>query len=493
VLDNQLARATSESDAVAFEPFEMAAAAATLGAASETWGDERLLRAARFLAAAMTPDGFAIARPYHTGGQSYYQPSQPQILGAYAQILEHVPAELSPNILRRIRHYFFRNKRPIDAARCAWRWAHAGHTWKHSAYHTAISATALDRLGRMLDQRINDLVLQHFTTRKPTLRLQELFYPDYGLATALEADEDSKRLPLAIALERMRAHISDVNLEAPHSERLYSVVLHGPPGTGKTTVIEALAASAGVPLVEVSPSDIVFGGADAVERRAHAVLRALSLLTRVVIIFDEFDPVLLTREEQQGPQSIFTFLTTSMLPKLKRLYESAKERRIAFALATNLIQKLDPAAVRSGRFDAWIGVYPPDILSRYGRLYTEVRRYIAETKPDLPTDLDQRFANVVFQTDRVLMPEIGKPSWFTKPTKGNIKSNSVFGYLFRDGTLPKLSRLEVPKVEEKRGAAKNREDFWSPTERKEWAQVTTLESNEMLRALIELGCSKPIS
>ena len=48
--------------------------------------------------------------------------------------------------------------------------------------------------------------------------------------------------------------------------------------------------------MEVTPSDIIVGGAEAIERRAKTVFEALSLLTRVVILFDEFDPVLWRRK-----------------------------------------------------------------------------------------------------------------------------------------------------------------------------------------------------
>ena len=495
ILDNQLSRATGEAGGLAFEPFEMASAAATLGSVGNRWDDERLRRAAQFLGEAVTPEGFAIARPYHTGEGSYFQPSQPQILGAYAQIIEHVPAELSPGILHRLGRYFDKNRREIDDSRSSWKWDYAGPNWKHSPYHTAICAIALDRICRMLDRRINDRVLTHFTKTQPTEPLlQDLFYPDYGLVTLLESDEESKRMPIAVALERMRAHVAGVELAAPYKDRLYSAVLHGPPGTGKTTLMLALAASAGVRLVEVTPSDIVFGGAEAVERRADAVLRALSFLTDTVVLFDEFDPVLQTREGQQGPQSIFTFLTTSMLPKLKRLYDAAKRRRVAFALATNVIRKLDPAAIRGGRFDATIGVYPPDLLARYGRLYTEVRRYIDEGKAPAPDFIDARFEETVLKSYGTSMPQVGKPGWFTRPG-GEPEADTIFGYLFlSDAKLPKFIRPEEDVQGDDRGQNTNgKEDPWSPAEKRERILIQKLEEAQTelgitIRKHIKRGC-----
>src|SRR5205823_15132838 len=93
----------------------------------------------------------------------------------------------------------------------------------------------------------------------------------------------------------MRDHVVGPKLKEDE-DRVYSLVLHGPPGTGKTTIVEALALSCESPLVEITPSDIVVKGQEAVERRARTVFEALSLLTRVVILFDEFDPVLARRD-----------------------------------------------------------------------------------------------------------------------------------------------------------------------------------------------------
>jgi SpoVK/Ycf46/Vps4 family AAA+-type ATPase len=105
-------------------------------------------------------------------------------------------------------------------------------------------------------------------------------------------------------------------------------VLYGPPGAGKTTLVEAVAKSAGVPLVEITPSDILVGGEEAIERRTRHVFLALSMLTHVVILFDEFDPILQNRGKRKGDEpakSIFEFLTPGMLPKLKLLHDSAKQ------------------------------------------------------------------------------------------------------------------------------------------------------------------------
>ena len=307
---------------------------------------------------------------------------------------------------------------------------------------TAVNVLALDRINRMLDERINARVFRHFSVKEPRVlsksphNLTNLFYPDYGLAMA---PQPVRRESVVFLLERMRAHVAGVSAFDSRPS-LYSIVLHGPGGTGKTTFVEALAASCRVPLVEVTPSDIVVGGEEAVERRTRAVFKALSLLTRTVISFDEFEPVLWRRDPGAStPRSVFAFLTPGMLPKLKTLNKSAARRSVAYALITNLIGSLDGPAIRDGRFDYRAGIYPPDPLSRTGRLYSELFRYRAERRRaepafEFPSDLNERVQRVVRGTRGGSMQTLGRPGWFTAPS-GRVKLpiDAPFYYLCGGG------------------------------------------------------------
>ena len=139
-----------------------------------------------------------------------------------------------------------------------------------------------------------------------------------------------------------------IGIPPTYDKECYSLLLYGPAGTGKTMLIESLAASSGANLVEITPSDFLVEGEALIERRARNVFQCLSYLTRTVILFDEFDPMILSRElrsKDGNKLDVFAFVTPGMLPKLKWLNENAKKRNVAFCLITNRIGTLDEAEI----------------------------------------------------------------------------------------------------------------------------------------------------
>jgi hypothetical protein len=257
----------------------------------------------------------------------------------------------------------------------------------------------------MLNERINAMVLRNFNVDWPNvevdrlvgvmsssgrkLDLNDLIYPDYELHSSFIPSEEYKedyeedparvdRVSIAIRLQQMRSHLTRALLPDFYSkenkgseyEKAFSAIFYGPHGTGKTTLAEALAATAKVPLVRLSPSDLMVQGTDVIESRARAIFDSLSMLTQVVIFLDEFEPVVRTRETAKTPSPQdppeFRFLVTGMLPKLIKLNKSAEKQSVVYCLATNYLTQLDKAAKRIGRFDLQIPIYHPDPMSRIG-------------------------------------------------------------------------------------------------------------------------------
>jgi SpoVK/Ycf46/Vps4 family AAA+-type ATPase len=147
-------------------------------------------------------------------------------------------------------------------------------------------------------------------------------------------------------------------LETPRSS---SVLLYGPPGTSKTSIMEALANKLGWRFLQITPADFLSVGSEQVEARATLLFEILRRAKDIVVLFDEVDEFLLDRELENRPEGIFRFMTTSMLPKLQSLKSRGS---LIFGIATNYKERLDKAITRLGRVDHDWAVLPPDFTSR---------------------------------------------------------------------------------------------------------------------------------
>jgi transitional endoplasmic reticulum ATPase len=146
------------------------------------------------------------------------------------------------------------------------------------------------------------------------------------------------------------------------------ILLHGPPGVGKTFMARAIAGEYRLNLIHVSTGDLVSslvgGAARNIDRAFDTALANLPCL----LFFDEFDSVAQRRDssaDQESRRTVNQLLTA--------LEANRDERRLLVVAATNSIEHLDPAVIRPGRFDRHIRIDLPD---------AEARRAIFEAELD---------------------------------------------------------------------------------------------------------------
>ncbi|KAL7438137.1 hypothetical protein ACHAXH_008394 [Discostella pseudostelligera] len=144
------------------------------------------------------------------------------------------------------------------------------------------------------------------------------------------------------------------------------LLLEGPPGTGKTMLARATAATAGVPLLYCSGSDFVemFVGRGAA--RVRNTFARAARLSPCIIFIDELDALGKSRDlgglganfrsNDEAEQTL-----NQLLACMDGLDSS---KRVCVLAATNRREVLDPALVRPGRFDRIIKVNLPDIQGR---------------------------------------------------------------------------------------------------------------------------------
>jgi cell division protease FtsH len=155
------------------------------------------------------------------------------------------------------------------------------------------------------------------------------------------------------------------------------VLLHGPPGTGKTLLAKAVAHESGAHFFSQSASSFVemFAGLGAARiRRLFAEARKHA---PAILFIDELDAVGARRGSDNNSEREQTL--NQLLVEMDGF--SGSENVIVIA-ASNLLDKLDPALLRPGRFDRQIFVSPPDVAGRFSQLQVHTRN-----KP-LGEDLD---------------------------------------------------------------------------------------------------------
>ncbi len=196
--------------------------------------------------------------------------------------------------------------------------------------------------------------LMRFMPRTRPEQIKPDSSPPIGWAEIAGADEAKEELREIVDYLRDPKRFRDIGAKVPKG-----VLLHGPPGTGKTLLAKAVAHESGATFFSQSAASFVemFVGVGAA--RIRRLFKAARKKAPAIVFIDEIDAVGGHRGHDISGERDQTL--NQLLVELDGF---TARREVVVIAASNMLEKLDPALLRPGRFDRQIFVSPPDVVGR---------------------------------------------------------------------------------------------------------------------------------
>jgi transitional endoplasmic reticulum ATPase len=134
------------------------------------------------------------------------------------------------------------------------------------------------------------------------------------------------------------------------------VLLYGPPGTGKTLMAKAVANETNANFISVRGPQLLSKWVGESEKAIRQTFRKARQVSPTVIFFDELDSLAPSRGNEVG-NNVSERVVNQLLTELDGLEEMENVMVIG---ATNRPDMIDPALLRSGRFDRLVFIGEPE-------------------------------------------------------------------------------------------------------------------------------------
>ncbi|MEM0438289.1 MAG: AAA family ATPase [Candidatus Micrarchaeia archaeon] len=220
---------------------------------------------------------------------------------------------------------------------------------------------------------------------------------DLGLASTTSLseignyDDVKKELRTAILMPLQRKDISVAyGIKPPKG-----ILLFGPPGTGKTMLMRALAKELEVGFYYVKTSQLLSMYFGESEKNVSEIFNIARKNAPAVLFFDEIDAIAKSREYGRGDDAAARVLST-MLQEMDGL---SHESNVLVVGATNVPHMLDKAILRPGRLDKIIYMHLPDMS---GRL-----KILEVCTKGMPLDKDVDLKAIAKKTERYSGADLG--------------------------------------------------------------------------------------
>lgn len=140
------------------------------------------------------------------------------------------------------------------------------------------------------------------------------------------------------------------------------ILLYGPPGTGKTMLAKAVANESESNFILISGAQVLTKYVGESEKTVREIFRKARMAAPCVLFIDEIDAIA-TRRSGRGESGTLVIerVVDTLLTEMDGLRSL---KNVVVIAATNRPDMLDPALMRSGRFDRFVEIVPPDEIAR---------------------------------------------------------------------------------------------------------------------------------
>ena len=218
--------------------------------------------------------------------------------------------------------------------------------------------TATQPEGAVVITRNTRIVLKERPV-KDGIHAAEITYEDIGgLRREIDLIREMIELPL-----RHPELFQKLGISPPRG-----VLLHGPPGTGKTMIAKAVAGETSSNFISISGPEIVSKYYGESEKHLRDIFEEAEKEAPSIIFIDEIDSIAPKRGEVTGETE------RRVVAQLLSLMDGLESRgEVVVIAATNRPNAIDPAMRRGGRFDREIEIGVPDSSGRLEILQVHTR------------------------------------------------------------------------------------------------------------------------
>ncbi|HSG79778.1 MAG TPA: AAA family ATPase, partial [Acidimicrobiia bacterium] len=237
--------------------------------------------------------------------------------------------------------------------------------------------------------------------------------PSYGFERVANLDAVKQRLTEAVIWPMTDPdRFARLGIDPPRG-----ILLHGPPGTGKTFVIRALAHESGAAFFAIKGAELLDKYVGESERGVREVFARARAAAPAILFFDELDALAPVRGRST------TSVTDSVVAALLTELDGVGERGDVVVIgATNRRDLIDPALLRAGRFETHLHLGLPEASARRA-LFAVV---------DIPFSTDVDLDALAEETEGLSFADLS-----------GMLREAALGALRRDPTAITVSRADI--------------------------------------------------